>query len=279
MALVTRTGKGSKLTIAEMDGNFVYLNNNPLLLGKITADLNLQPTIGNPVLVTGCMDSTGTLFEVGERITFYNSENTVYGTATVVSTREYGGGGTAIACQNRGDRQYQLEITDLSFELLDLLPILTVEGGRSGANANVDSINATASGPSQAIELNQYGSKFKINEIILTGINGTPLETTSCFVHTERDSGGDVIASLYGDRGVRPEPGQPLSGVASLIDSDQWIGMQSDNRYDTVIGSDGLYDRTVGNTIYFSANAAAGQDCTVEVYIFGYTLLPARSES
>jgi hypothetical protein len=274
MPLTTRTGKGSKLTIAEMDGNFVYLNNNPLLLGKITADLNLEPIVGNPILVTGCMDSTGTLFEVGERITFYDSENAVYGTAAVASTRVYTGDGSGAirACLNISDLQYQLELTDLSFELLNLLPILTVEGGRSGTNANVDSINATASGPSQAIELNQYGSKFKINEIILTGINGTPLETTSCFVHTERDSGGDVIASLYGGRGVRPEPGQSLSGVASLIDSDQWIGMQSDNRYDTVIGSDGLYDRTVGNTIYFSANAAAGQDCTVEVYVFGYTL-------
>jgi hypothetical protein len=95
MSLTTRTEKLEKLTIIEMDANLVHLNNNPLLLGKITADLNLEPIIGNPILVTGCMDSTGDLFEVGERITFYNSESVVYGTANVRSTQIYTGEGGA----------------------------------------------------------------------------------------------------------------------------------------------------------------------------------------
>jgi hypothetical protein len=52
MALITRTEKLEKLTIIEMDANLVHLNNSPLLLGQITANLNLEPIIGNPVLVT-----------------------------------------------------------------------------------------------------------------------------------------------------------------------------------------------------------------------------------
>ncbi len=51
MSLITRAGKGSRLTISEMDSNLVHLNNNPLLLGKITADLTL-PVESKIILIT-----------------------------------------------------------------------------------------------------------------------------------------------------------------------------------------------------------------------------------
>lgn len=260
MPLITREQKGSKLTIQEMDGNLIYLNNNPLLLGKITADLNLEPITGNPIMLTDCMDSLGVLFQVGETITFYISgSETVYGTADVVNVSV--SLSKEVACRGINDLQYVVELDNLDFSLETIPPTLFAEGNTSGATTIPSSINIGVYGPSQAITLNTNGSVFKINEIILTNINGTPFLSTICSVRTDVNDGGNLVASLAGGGGKVGMKG----GVSSLTENNQWIsmGLATDDL--------GLYS-TVGNTLYFSADTAAGTPCTVDVYVFGYTL-------
>jgi hypothetical protein len=266
MPLITRGGKGSKLTIPEMDGNLIYLNNNPLLLGKITADLNLEVREGAATLITDCLDPLNGLFVEGETITFSSmGVDSPIGTATVVSVQEYVG--LIYACATIGQSLYELKLEDVTLNL-GAIPIdLIAYGETSGITTPATNIISNNYGPSQAITLNPNGSLFKINEIILTNINGTPFETTGSFVHTDIDGGGDLVAVLAsGGGGIGG--GQ---GVSSLIDSNQWIGMQLGvGGQNGQIGS--TYDYLVGNTLYFSVDAEAGEECTVDVYVFGYTI-------
>jgi hypothetical protein len=258
MTLITRGEKGSKLTIEEMDDNLVHLNNNPLLLGKITADLTL-PVGSKIILITGCMEVTGTLFQVGETVTFkYAFEDTTYGTGVVTSVAQYG----TEKCRPT-QFTYALELEQLSFSVGDL-PSLTIEGNTSGATSNVSSLEEVSSAPSQAIALNPNGELFKINEILLTGIVGTPVGGTECSVRTGQDNLGELVAILQGAVSPFEEAVSPIKssgGIDLLTDPNQWIQMEV------------RYEYLVGNTLYFSVNTSStGKSCTVDVYVFGYTI-------
>jgi hypothetical protein len=273
-----------------MDGNLIYLNNNPLLLGKITANLNLEPITGNLTIETSCMDTQGALFQEGETVSFIVPGDVpeVYATATIVSITERQGQVTDAlqdACR-LGEQRYLLELENLSADLDFSANVeeqqqrLIVQGNESGASAGYTLGEALSYGQSQVINLNPNGRLFKINEIILTGINGTPFETTSCSVHTDIDGGGDLVADLAGGRGLTqvdggirfPAEEMRGTGVSSLIDSNQWIGMNLGVAGDGVAIKEPTYNYLVGNTLYFSVDAAAGEDCTVDVYVFGYTI-------
>jgi hypothetical protein len=246
MSLILRSEKGSRLTISEMDGNLVHLNNNPLLLGKIKADLNLPIDNSKIILITNCMGPI--LFTEGETVTFKSGfENKVYGTASIVNVSEYSG-----VCKLNSGR-YSLELENLSFRLSDLLPELTIEGDSSGASTGVVSLGLVNTATPQPINLNVYGSSFKINEILLTGINGTYAQPTNCYI---TDENGIEISSIGLGRG-----GDLLVSV-NLFEG-EWVQMSLNTEYNKVI---------TNNTIYFSADTAAGSTCTVDVYVFGYTL-------
>jgi len=259
MTLITRGEKGSKLTIEEMDGNLVHLNNNPLLLGKITADLTL-PVGSKIILITGCMEVTGTLFQVGETVTFkYAFEDMTYGTGVVASVAQY----DTERCRPT-QFTYVLELEQLSFRLGDI-PSLRIEGNTSGATSNVSSLEEVSSAPSQVIVLNPNGELFKINEILLTGIVGTPVDGTVCSVRTGQDNLGELVAILRD--GVSDSikgglnPIESSEGIDLLTDPNQWIQMQV------------RYEYLVGNALYFSVNTSStSESCTVDVYVFGYTI-------
>jgi hypothetical protein len=265
MALITRGEKGSKLTIEEMDGNLVHLNNNPLLLGKITADLTL-PVSSKIILITGCMQVTGTLFQAGETVTFkYAFEDMIYGTGVVASVAQY----DTERC-SRGTYRYVLYLEQLSFTLDDI-PSLRIEGNTSGATASASSLEQVSAGPSQEITLNPNGKLFKINEILLTGISGTPADGTNCYVRTDEGIVSDQVAILSSDSIIKGklddaanalEPVDPSKngGIGLLTDPKQWTQMEI------------RYYYLVGNTLYFSVDAKADDVCTVDVYVFGYTL-------
>ena len=247
MSLITRTGKGSKLTIQEMDGNLIHLNNNPLLLGKITADLTL-PVSSKIIAITECMDPIGEpIFIEGETVTFkYGFMNEVYGTASIVGVTIYSENDES--CKP-GNNIYSLELENLSFAL-GILPSLIAEGDISGASKGISSLGVVNIGTPQLIELNAYGSLFKINEVLLTGINGTPSVPTNCFINDELDNKiGELISP------------SEKEGINSLGEG-EWIMM---------VVNPG-YSKLVGNSIYFSVDALADSPCSVDVYVFGYTL-------
>lgn len=74
MAIVTRAGKGSALTIAEMDANFTYLDTKTVPVAQ-----------GGTGHITGAVGNDNGAFSIGSFVILIDSSNTAHASGTLVA--------------------------------------------------------------------------------------------------------------------------------------------------------------------------------------------------
>jgi hypothetical protein len=213
-----------------------------MLLGKITANLNLPTTpLENPILVTSCIVSPPE-FQLGETIT--SSQG---GTATIAAIEIIV---PDDPCEIEGSNAYQLTLSNVVGNMYIPEEKNIITGDSSETAADIVSYKDSI-WPNQLIRLNPNGSVFKITEILLTNVNGT--------------ISNDVLTASF-------NTGLLGSGDSISLVSD-FTGLDAPNKFLNGAPGKGTIDNiTIGNNLYFSTSAANGSPATVDIYVFGYTL-------
>ena len=148
MSLITRTGKGSKLTIEEMDGNLTYLESNGFVEGVYSQMAGSGAIIG----------------ELNDTITYTSPlANAAVGTYTIQPETDGDGEGA----------EFEIEVIDTGRSLsFDLSTFTIINGGSGYATGDVLIIdNTTIGGTSEETEL--FLEEGSVDDITATTITVT----------------------------------------------------------------------------------------------------------
>jgi hypothetical protein len=266
MALITRSAKGSRLSITEMDDNLLYLNNGVKLLCKKTVDLNPAfVPLENPIIVISCLDDLLS-FEIGETIT-----TDLGGTAIVVSQEVYipSGGRIIMGCME-GQSYRRLRVSDVSGTITGSV---TITGDSSGTVGDIFTYTESVY-QGEALDLDSGGGGFIITEMILTNKQcETPYssgDTRTCSIYTEEVQLGYNICNV---------------SIDNLTAPNMWVGISTMSPPDTSGGLDpGRFGPTttntvVGNTVQFSVDIPEGTTSTADLYVYGYIVAGPPTEN
>lgn len=195
MSLVTRTGKGSRLTIAEMDGNLTYLQSNGFVDGeysKTTREIPAQPGIGEIIDLSRLM---------------VNNVSIPGGVGTyTVSPRTDGAGKGAefeLVIVSKGMDKYQTSGEDgrLSSLAIDYNASSLISGGNGYAVGDTLTIPGSAIGltggsriPLSGSSISDLALTFSVTENSIDTISAIPSRKTYIQVSVSEESKGIYIA-------------------------------------------------------------------------------------